>query len=709
MYKCTGCKKKTRAAKRLTIHTAPNVLVVHLKRFEHSGLGMSGGGGKIGRMVRFDTVLDLGAYMSERSGGGGEVKVEYELCGVLVHAGSTLYSGHYYSFVKAADGRWYEMNDSSVQRRTVEEVLAQKAYILFYTKKVIDTGVKGAAGAASSAVNGVGKAAKEVEREVERKLAVPVSGANGVVKEKGADELIKAMMKGKVSDGVHTPHLNGHSAKVAVDEKKEQPTERPVAEERKEEQRKKVVVPTQVQPAALSAAKVERAEEGKGAEAVDKREEMKEVQEEKEEKKVDGSRISLASTTILQTTVRISLLTPATSTSTPATHSSSSLLRQPSSPLSPPSALSSPTSSTGSSTSTSLKRKLTTSSSPSAAGLHPGMPSFRAGSQAKFNAFAVAAGVNGSAVKRVKREVVGSGTGAGVRLVPYSSSDDEEQLEERKTAQSSVPQAPAKVEEESKVERKEASLPLAPVEEKTSVSPVNPSTAPIQAANDELNSEPRHAENNDRKRRRLDVETATQSTAAPSTTAIRFDPHAGRHTKHAHYGSEVGTWEDDEKGAAGTDAERRERDEMLKRLDRERRGRSKDSYDVMYDEGKKRKLRGDKDEWRGVAVKSGENLLQREQERREGSRGDRRDERHRQDDRRHSDSRSRHSNGDRQHSSHHRHRDDRDSSRGHHRDIDRRHSTSHSSRRDSRDSHHSHRGRRDDDRDRSRHSWSHKR
>jgi hypothetical protein len=42
-------------------------------------------------------------------------------------------SGHYYSYVKASDGNWYCMNDSSVSRTSFSKVNAEKAYLLFYT------------------------------------------------------------------------------------------------------------------------------------------------------------------------------------------------------------------------------------------------------------------------------------------------------------------------------------------------------------------------------------------------------------------------------------------------------------------------------------------------------------------------------------------------------------------------------------------------
>ena len=38
----------------------------------------------------------------------------YDLYGVLVHQGHSMHSGHYYCFVKAPNGVWNKMDDSTV-------------------------------------------------------------------------------------------------------------------------------------------------------------------------------------------------------------------------------------------------------------------------------------------------------------------------------------------------------------------------------------------------------------------------------------------------------------------------------------------------------------------------------------------------------------------------------------------------------------------
>lgn len=115
------CNKPVNAEKRFTIHEAPIVLTVHLKRF--SPLGR-----KIPHQVEYDEKLSLAPYMSEGSFGP-----TYSLYGVICHAGSGPNSGHYYAFVKSKDGRWHEMNDESVHA-VPPPINKKSAYVLFYMR-----------------------------------------------------------------------------------------------------------------------------------------------------------------------------------------------------------------------------------------------------------------------------------------------------------------------------------------------------------------------------------------------------------------------------------------------------------------------------------------------------------------------------------------------------------------------------------------------
>ncbi|XP_029862616.1 LOW QUALITY PROTEIN: ubiquitin carboxyl-terminal hydrolase 42-like [Aquila chrysaetos chrysaetos] len=118
------CNKKVAASKRFTIHRAPKVLTVCLKRFEDFT------GGKIDKVVKYSNCLDLRPYMSQTDG----EPLFYSLYAVLVHSGNSCDSGHYFCYTKASNGLWYEMDDSSVDRCDISTVLQQQAYLLFYVR-----------------------------------------------------------------------------------------------------------------------------------------------------------------------------------------------------------------------------------------------------------------------------------------------------------------------------------------------------------------------------------------------------------------------------------------------------------------------------------------------------------------------------------------------------------------------------------------------
>lgn len=130
-YKCPKENRRVRAVKRMTVETAPSVLVIQLKRFEFS---MSGR--KISKQVEFDPVLDLSPYMSQRP----KTPAVYDLYGVLVHQGHSMHSGHYFCFVKGgANGDWHKFDDTRVNLTAERNVLGQAAYILFYIKRQMAT------------------------------------------------------------------------------------------------------------------------------------------------------------------------------------------------------------------------------------------------------------------------------------------------------------------------------------------------------------------------------------------------------------------------------------------------------------------------------------------------------------------------------------------------------------------------------------------
>ncbi len=126
-WRCDKCKQLVRATKQLLFKNLPTILVVHLKRFSPFG-------GKLMSHVEYSPRLNMKQYSSRSC---GEEDFNYDLYAVLVHSGHSTHSGHYYSYVKAPNGGWYEMNDSYVGQVGLKTVLRQQAYLLFYKKSVL--------------------------------------------------------------------------------------------------------------------------------------------------------------------------------------------------------------------------------------------------------------------------------------------------------------------------------------------------------------------------------------------------------------------------------------------------------------------------------------------------------------------------------------------------------------------------------------------
>lgn len=126
-YSCEKCTKKNRGIKYLKILDLPEVLCIHLKRYE------SVGAAKINTHVTFPlTGLDLTPFMSENS------KVEcttYDLIACICHHGSALQTGHYTTYaLNYYDEQWYEFDDQYVTNVQDYQVENSEAYILFYQK-----------------------------------------------------------------------------------------------------------------------------------------------------------------------------------------------------------------------------------------------------------------------------------------------------------------------------------------------------------------------------------------------------------------------------------------------------------------------------------------------------------------------------------------------------------------------------------------------
>eukprot|EP00262_Sarcandra_glabra_P006204 TRINITY_DN18333_c0_g1_i1.p1 TRINITY_DN18333_c0_g1~~TRINITY_DN18333_c0_g1_i1.p1 ORF type:complete len:556 (-),score=65.39 TRINITY_DN18333_c0_g1_i1:191-1759(-) len=126
MYRCGRCATYVKARKQLSIHEAPNILTIVLKRFQ------TGKYGKINKCITFPDMLDMIPFMT----GTGDTPPLYMLYAVVVHLDTlnASFSGHYVSYVKDLQGSWFRIDDTEVQPVSLSQVMSEGAYILFYLR-----------------------------------------------------------------------------------------------------------------------------------------------------------------------------------------------------------------------------------------------------------------------------------------------------------------------------------------------------------------------------------------------------------------------------------------------------------------------------------------------------------------------------------------------------------------------------------------------
>jgi ubiquitin carboxyl-terminal hydrolase 8 len=111
--------------KKILFWSFPNILAIDLKRFN-----LRFQKNQIHVSFPIDE-LDLSPYVI----GYKKENYKYELYGVCNHSGGVM-GGHYTSYVKNANGKWYHYNDTNVTEvNDIDTIVSPKAYVLFYRKK----------------------------------------------------------------------------------------------------------------------------------------------------------------------------------------------------------------------------------------------------------------------------------------------------------------------------------------------------------------------------------------------------------------------------------------------------------------------------------------------------------------------------------------------------------------------------------------------
>eukprot|EP01084_Bolivina_argentea_P309542 535429_1 len=121
------CNKKSLAIKQIQINKAPNVLMLHLKRFY---VNKNNKRLKIDEFIEFKEILNMSNYFVNANG-----DVLYDLFAVLIHVGKSANFGHYYACVKLKSNLWKKVNNTIIDDVNLHNALKEKAYVLFYCKR----------------------------------------------------------------------------------------------------------------------------------------------------------------------------------------------------------------------------------------------------------------------------------------------------------------------------------------------------------------------------------------------------------------------------------------------------------------------------------------------------------------------------------------------------------------------------------------------
>ncbi|NXF28832.1 UBP50 hydrolase, partial [Nyctibius bracteatus] len=122
---CVSCGTKQDATVKASISKAPQIIILHLKRFECRGKRQR----KLLTDIHYPlTDLDLSPYSSRHLYN----HTEYSLCAVVNHSG-LLNCGHYTAFCKHnITKNWYSFDDEEITEIPNSSVQTRTAYLLFY-------------------------------------------------------------------------------------------------------------------------------------------------------------------------------------------------------------------------------------------------------------------------------------------------------------------------------------------------------------------------------------------------------------------------------------------------------------------------------------------------------------------------------------------------------------------------------------------------
>ncbi|SCU95971.1 LAFA_0G03488g1_1 [Lachancea sp. 'fantastica'] len=128
---CPRCREHRQATKQIQLWDTPEILIIHLKRFENRDSFSD----KITDVISFPiTGFDMSSHLASKKEEGRNI---YDLVAVDNHYGG-LGGGHYTAYAKnAEDDKWYYFDDSRVTETNCERSVSEAAYLLFYRRREI--------------------------------------------------------------------------------------------------------------------------------------------------------------------------------------------------------------------------------------------------------------------------------------------------------------------------------------------------------------------------------------------------------------------------------------------------------------------------------------------------------------------------------------------------------------------------------------------
>lgn len=125
---CPRCKEFVQATKKFDIWSLPEVLVIHLKRFQYNKYSRD----KLDTFIDYPLDdFDLAPHVLQNQKNKNS---KYTLFAVSNHFGG-LGGGHYTAYAKLPNGQWYLFDDSSVRGCQPEDAKTSAGYVLFYHRK----------------------------------------------------------------------------------------------------------------------------------------------------------------------------------------------------------------------------------------------------------------------------------------------------------------------------------------------------------------------------------------------------------------------------------------------------------------------------------------------------------------------------------------------------------------------------------------------